>query len=72
MVLVQRDDGDWFTNLIFWWIGQLVFSIVGWIGQILALFTDWQWGYDNIVALIPEFSPPGLGTAWEGDMKLGV
>ncbi len=65
-------ENNWFLNLFFWWIGDFVFGIIGWIGQILALFTEWQWGYDTMVSLIPEFKPPDMGTTYEGKLKLGV
>ena len=36
-----EEESDWFTNIIMWYIGDIVLSIIDYIGQILALFTEW-------------------------------
>ena len=71
MALNDRES-DWFVNLFFWWIGQFIFGIIGWIGQILALFTEWQWGYTTLHDLVPEFAPPLLTEKYQSDLTIGL
>ena len=65
-------EGDWFVNLFFWWLGQFVFGIIQWIGNFLAIFTEWQWGYDTISDLVIEFAPPALTDQYQSNLKLGL
>ena len=70
MGILNERDGDWFVNLFFWWVGNFVFGIINWIGQIAAIFTEWQFGYTTINGLVPTFAPPLLDKTYDSPLTV--
>ena len=47
-------QGNWFGNMIMWWIGGIILGFWAWLGAILSLFGAWQVGADGILQTITD------------------
>ena len=65
-------EPDWFMNMINWWIGGMIMYFWNWIGQILSLFTMWDFGHTGVMDTIEQWRMPGISDTYKGNMKLGV
>ena len=56
----MAQSGNWFPNLLNWFIGYFISALWLGIGQILALFGMWQMPHDAIISAMTQFKPTEL------------
>ena len=65
-------EPDQFGNLINWFVGYILMYFWNWLGNILAIFTMWDFGHGNIMATVDEWKMGGISDTYKSNLKLGV
>ena len=68
----MAQSGNWFMNVLNWYIGYIIAYFWMYIGQILSLFTLWQMPHDGVAQAFEQFKPVDLSTSmYTTSMTLG-
>ena len=66
----MAQSGNWFMNLIMWYIGNIILSIWGEIGSLLAIFGMQQMAMDGSVDAVTSFAFPDMTEVYLGEFNL--
>ena len=56
----MAQSGNWFPNLINWFIGTIIGVLWMYIGAILSIFGMWQLSADSVLSALDQFKMPSV------------
>ena len=68
----MAQSGNWFPNLLNWFIGYFISILWFYVGYILSIFGMWQISHDGVAGALEQFKPSdNTGSSYSTAFTLG-